>query len=177
MAETHGRSREESRIASSQKEKTSRGLAKVKKKTNSKLRERPSLKKCCTAQREKLRTTGKSEGRGKRSRQRPERRKVGEESERQDEKGCGNGEPGGVWGAHGEERAQGAAGIPALRRSRSEGLGARGPGREGPAPEEVTHKGGRGRGPGRRRPGLSAAGAAGGGRGGGAAPARLSGYK
>lgn len=60
---------------------------------------------------------------------------MGEESERQEEKGCGNGEPGGVWGAQGEEPALGAAGSPALRRSRSEEPGARGPGRDGPAPE------------------------------------------
>lgn len=72
---------------------------------------------------------GKGEARG------PKGEKVGEESERQEEKGCGNEEPRGVWGAQGEETALGAAGSPAVRRSRSEKPGARGPGREEPAPE------------------------------------------
>lgn len=58
----------------------SRGLAKVTKRTNSRLREGPSLIKCCTTQGEKLRTAGRSGGRGKGEATGP---KVGEESERQ----------------------------------------------------------------------------------------------
>lgn len=58
---------------------------------------------------EEAEAEGKGEARG------PKGEKVGEESERQEEKGCGNEEPGGVWGAQGEETALGAAGSPAVR--------------------------------------------------------------
>lgn len=83
---------------------------------------------------------------------------MGEKSERQEEKGCGNEEPGGVWGTQGRRRRWAPRGARHYGAPGAKNREPAGPGREGPAPGQVTHKGGRGRGPGRQRSGLSGGG-------------------